>query len=153
MCSSVDIFSKDLCNHYLYIIPGQFHHSQKEYPFPIKSHSPNVFTVFSWPTNKRVEEVVQEYITHEHQGLKMDPSDVWGFHSLMSQLALDFFDSGPVFFFNCMQISAAVRAEKSNLDSEQLKVWDTQWCTKFYISFYITLVQKNLPWILIYFTS
>ena len=25
-------------------------------------------------------------------------------------------------FFNCMQISAAVRAEKSNLDSEQLKV-------------------------------
>ena len=47
MCNSVDIFSKDLCNHYPYIIPEQFHHSQKEYPFPISSHSPSVFTVFS----------------------------------------------------------------------------------------------------------
>ena len=117
MCNSVDIFSKDLCNHYPYIIPEQFHHSQKEYPFPISSHSPSVFTVFSWPTNKRVEEVVQEYITHENQGLKMDPSDVWGFHSLMSQLVACpwFFWFWPSFFLT---------ACKSQLLSEQRRaIW------------------------------
>ena len=48
----------------------------KRNPIPISSHSPSVF-IFDWPTNKRVEEVVQGYITHENQVLKMDPSDVW----------------------------------------------------------------------------
>lgn len=102
----------------------------KEYPFPISSHSPKCFTVFSWPTNKKSRRGCSGSIRDLRWTLQMcEDSTLW-WASL--PLIFWFWPS----FFNCMCKSQLLsEAEKSNLDSEQLKVWDTQWCTKFYISF------------------
>ena len=62
-------------------------------PVPISRHSPSVL-IFNWPTNKTLEDVVQEYIIHENQVLKMYPENgVRAPLSLMSQLV-----PGPQFF-------------------------------------------------------